>query len=73
MCLCGQSGVSVTEGGTGDTLFLNGRDGHGPDTDRQVSLCLHLTATGKQYVTSYTFFTHLKYKTLAHRSPLIKQ
>ena len=46
MCLCGQSGVSVTEGGTGDTLFLNGQDGHGPDTDKQVSLCLHLTGTG---------------------------
>ena len=44
--VCGQSGVSVTEGGTGDTLFLNGQDGHGPDTDKQVSLCLHLTATG---------------------------
>ena len=28
------------------TLFLNGQDGHGPDTDKQVSLCLHLTATG---------------------------
>ena len=27
--VCGQSGVSVTEGGTGDTLFLNGQDGHG--------------------------------------------
>ena len=37
--VCGQSGVSVTEGGTGDTLFLNGQDGHGPDTDKQVSLC----------------------------------
>ena len=44
--VCGQSGVSETEGGTGDTLFLNGQDGHGPDTDKQVSLCLHLTATG---------------------------
>ena len=42
----GQSGVSVTEGGTGDTLSLNGQDAHGPDTDKQVSLCLHLTATG---------------------------
>ena len=47
--VCGQSGVSVTEGGTGDTLFLNGQDGHGPDTDKQVSLCLHLTATGGIY------------------------
>ena len=44
--VCGQSGVSVTEGGTGDTLFLNGQDGHEPDTDKQVSLCLHLTGTG---------------------------
>ena len=30
----GQSGVSVTEGGTGDTLFLNGQDGHGLDTNK---------------------------------------
>ena len=44
--VCGQSGVSVTEGGTGDTSFLNGQDGHEPDTDKQVSLCLHLTGTG---------------------------
>ena len=29
----------MTEGDTGDTLFLNGQDGHGPDTDKQVSLC----------------------------------
>ena len=36
----------MTEGGTGDTLFLNGQDGHEPDTDKQVSLCLHLTGTG---------------------------
>ena len=42
--VCGQSGVSVTEGGTGDTLFLNGQDGHGTDTDKHVSL--HLTTTG---------------------------
>ena len=47
MCfVCGQSGVSVTEGGTGDTLFFNGQDGQGLDTDKQVNLCLHLTATG---------------------------
>ena len=31
----------MTKGGTGDTLFLNGQDGHGPNTDKQVSLCLH--------------------------------
>ena len=42
----GQSGVSVTEGGTGDTLFLSGQNGHGPDADKQVSLGLHLTAAG---------------------------
>ena len=42
----GQSDVSVTEGGTGDTLFLSGPNGHGPDTDKQVSLGLHLTAAG---------------------------
>ena len=35
----------MTEDGTGDTLFLNGQDGQGPDTDKQVSLCLHLMAT----------------------------
>ena len=44
--VCGQSGESVTEGGTGDTLFLNGQNGHGLDIDKQVSLCLHLTTTG---------------------------
>ena len=44
--VCGQSGVSVTEGGIGDTSFLNGQDGHGSHTHKQVSLCLHLTATG---------------------------
>ena len=46
MCLCGQRGVSVTEGGTGDTLFLSGQNGHGPDTDKQVRLGLYLTAAG---------------------------
>ena len=30
--VCGQRRVSVTEGGTGVALFLNGKDGHGPDT-----------------------------------------
>ena len=42
----GQSGESVTEDGTGDTLFLNGQNGHRPDIDKQVSLCLHSTTTG---------------------------
>ena len=52
VCVCGggvpvsgQSGVSLKVA-LGDTLFLSGQNGHGPDTDKQVRLGLHLTAAG---------------------------